>query len=202
LDVWLRPFEVLLLEVAPPAPDVPARPLRAITREAAAALGQALPLRAETLPKNMNLRFAEAARFEQRQFARKTFAFESKLPSLEGPAPILTVAIRLRQGESEWKFAPVVADIVQALARVNDQNVQLVPVPEGRQYGNTQSAGCSWIVYKTRLNPRWSQATLKLAIHAMLPPGVQAHIEAWVVKRWWQENTRPASDGYYADAPS
>lgn len=31
----------------------------------------------------------------------------------------------------------------------------LIPVADGRQFGNTQSAGCSWVLYKVRLNPQW-----------------------------------------------
>src|ERR1035438_1339039 len=27
-------------------------------------------------------------------------------------------------------------------------------------------------------------------------------VEAWEVQRWWQDETRPAGDGYYNDAPS
>jgi len=27
-------------------------------------------------------------------------------------------------------------------------------------------------------------------------------MEAWVVKRWWQERTQPSGDGYYTYAPS
>ena len=80
--------------------------------------------------------------------------------------------------------------------------MQLIPVPDGRQFGNTQNAGCSWVVYKVRLNPQWSHKQLKLAVHAYLPEGVEAQVEGWVVKRWWEENPRPVSDGYYTDAPS
>ena len=43
---------------------------------------------------------------------------------------------------------------------------------------------------------------LKLAVQACLPDGVEARIEAWEVQRWWQNESRPASDGYYNDAPS
>ena len=80
--------------------------------------------------------------------------------------------------------------------------VPLIPMPDGRQHGNTQSFGCSWLVYKVRLTPDWSGQTLQFAIHANLPENVEAVAEAWVVKRWWQENHRPTADGYYTYAPS
>jgi hypothetical protein len=110
--------------------------------------------------------------------------------------------IRLRQGAAEWKYAPTVVQIVQVLARVGDQKVQLIPMPDGRQHGNTQSYGCSWLTYRVRLNPAWAHKPLHFAVHANLPAGVEAVVEAWVVRRWWQENPRPTADGYYTYAPS
>ena len=37
---------------------------------------------------------------------------------------------------------------------------------------------------------------------AYLPENVEAEVEAWVVRQWWEESTRPLGDGYYGDAPS
>jgi hypothetical protein len=34
-----------------------------------------------------------------------------------------------------------------------------------------------------------------------LPAGVEAKTEAWVVKHWWKDETRPVADGYYSYAP-
>jgi hypothetical protein len=121
---------------------------------------------------------------------------------LEGEQPILAIAVRLREGKVEWRYSPVVAEIVQVVCHVGEQKVQLIPVPDARQYGNTQKAGCSWVVYKVRLNPQWSQKRLQFAVHAYVPEGVEAEVEAWVVKQWWEESTRPLGDGYYGDAPS
>ncbi|HZV36543.1 MAG TPA: hypothetical protein VFB72_18340, partial [Verrucomicrobiae bacterium] len=116
--------------------------------------------------------------------------------------PILAIAVRLKKGGAEWRYAPKVVQIVQAVARIGDQHVQMIPVPDSRQYGNTQADGCSWVVYKVRLGPQMSGKSLKLAIHAYLPDGVEAEVQSWVVKRWWQEDARPESDGFYTDEPS
>jgi len=203
LEIWLRPFETLMLEVTPPARDNSSLPVRAVTQERAYALGGGLALHASALDERLDVRFADAARFEQeKKLAKKTYAFETTLPSLAGEQPILAVVVRLRKGIAEWRYSPVVAEITQARVRIGEQDLQLVPVPDGRQFGNTQNAGCSWVVFKARLSPQWSGQTLKLAVHACLPEGVEAQVEAWVVKRWWEENTRPTSDGYYNDAPS
>ena len=93
-------------------------------------------------------------------------------------------------------------EIAQVVARVGDQKVQLIPVPDARQFGNTQSAGCSWVVYKVPLSPRHSQKAVEFAVHTYLPPDVEPLIEAWVIRQWWQEMTRPQADGFYGDAPS
>ena len=202
LGIWLRPFETLMLEVTPSAKGVATLPLRSVSSQQAANLGVALPLKPATLDGPMDMRFEDENHFKQKNYKKKVYAFETTLPSLAGDQPILAVAIRLRKGDAEWRYSPTVVQIVQALARIGDQNVQLIPVPDGRQFGNTQNAGCSWVVYKVRLNPQWSHKQLKLAVHAYLPEGVEAQVEGWVVKRWWEENPRPVSDGYYTDAPS
>jgi len=202
LQIALRPFEFLMLEVKPESKSDRSLPIRAISRDQAAGLGTALPLKTATLDPLMEIRFADAAHFEAQKFKKKVYAFETTFPSLEGDQPIFAVAIRLKNGTAEWRYKPTVVQIVQAVARVGDENVQLIPVPDSRQNGNTQADGCSWIVYKVRLNRQWSGAPVKIAVHAYLPDGVEAEIESWVIKRWWQEDTRPTSDGYYTDEPS
>ena len=145
LDLWLRPFEVLMLEVTPAAKDAAALPLRSVSRRQAAALGEPLALNPATLDARMDLRFADANSFAAQGLKKKVYAFETTLPSLAGNQSILAVAVRLRKGDAEWRHAPTVAQIVQVLARIGGQNVQLIPVPDGRQFGNTQSTaapGC------------------------------------------------------------
>jgi hypothetical protein len=44
---------------------------------------------------------------------------------------------------------------------------------------NSPASRSAWVVYKVRLNPQWSRQPLKLAVHACLPEGVEARIEAW-----------------------
>ncbi|WP_160164452.1 DUF4038 domain-containing protein [Pedosphaera parvula] len=202
LGMWLRPFEFLMLEVTPDGKEGKGLPTRSITRQQAADLGVLLTLKPQPLDARMDIRFADANQFEGQKFKKKVYAFETTLPALEGDQPILAVAIRLRKGGAEWRYAPTVVRVVQALARIGDQNVQMVPVPDSRQYGNTQAEGCSWVVYKVRLSSKWSHTQLKIAVQAYLPDGVEAEIESWVVKRWWQEDARPASDGYFTDEPS
>jgi hypothetical protein len=200
LDIWLRPFEVLMLEVNPETKADTAN-IRSISDANAGRLGLALPLRTASLDPRMSVRFADATRFAGKNLKLHTEAFETTLPDLGDDPAIFAVAIRLRNGDAEWRYAPTVEEIVQPILRVDDENVQLVPVPDGRQFGNTQSFGCSWVVYKIRLAKRWSKKPLKLAIHAYLPDGVKAKPEGWVVQHWWKDETRPSADGYYTDAP-
>jgi hypothetical protein len=203
LDLWLRPFEVLMLEVTPSSPGSAAWPKRLIAGTTATNLGIPLALEPAFLDPRLEMKLADAARLAQKKLSRKTYVFETVLPTFEGETPpALAITVRLRKGDADWKYAPLVAEILQALATIGDQNVQFVPVPDGRQFGNTQSFGGSWIVYHTRLGRQWSGQKLKLAIHAYLPEGVEALTQAWVVKPWWNESRRPSADGYYNDAPS
>jgi hypothetical protein len=68
--------------------------------------------------------------------------------------------------------------------------------------GNTQHAGCSRIVHKIALGQSLSNQLIEFAVHSYLPDGVEATTKAWVVKQWWQEDTRPEAEGYFADEPS
>jgi hypothetical protein len=147
--------------------------------------------------------FADAARFERQGLRLRAWGYAAELPEFAGnQAAILAVPIRLRRGEAEWRYSPAVAEIVQTVATIGDQRVQLVPMPDGRQFGNTQKAGCSWVLYKLRLGADAAGKPLRLAVHAWLPEDVEPWVEAWLVRRWWRESARPMPDGYYADAPS
>jgi len=202
VDLCLRPFEVLMLEVKPARGRASSFPTRQLSHQEAADLGAQLLLRVTSPDPELGVEFVEAARFATQGFVEKAYGFKVRLPDLAGPQPILAVVVRLRRGDEEWRYSPAVAEIVQVRARIGDQNVQLVPMPDARQFGNTQKAGCSWVVYTLRLSREWSGRLVTLAVHAWLPAEVEAHTEAWVVKRWWREDARPIGDGYHADAPS
>jgi hypothetical protein len=195
LSLCLRPFEVLMIEVGGPSTE--GLPLR----DGTADLGVKLPLDVAAQP-GPEIRFVDAPRFEAQGFAQKSYSMRTTIPSLDGPQPILAVAIKLRRGDDEWRYSPCVCDIVQVTARIGEQHVQLVAVPDARQFGNTQHAGCSWVVYKIRLGRNMAHQPIRLDISAWLPPDVEPEVDAWVVKRWWREDARPVPDGYYADAPS
>lgn len=64
-------------------------------------------------------------------------------------------------------------------------------------YFEDEEPAASWQRCCSELAWRVEQAK-----HHRIVFSVEAQVEAWITKRWWQENTRPASDGYYTDAPS
>jgi hypothetical protein len=150
----------------------------------------------------MDIRFADATRFEQQGFKKKSQAWTTTLPKLGSGPQILAIAVRLREGGIEWRYSPVVVEIVQVVAHIDERLVQLNPVPDARQYGNTQKMGCSWVLYKLRLNSQSSGKRVQFAVHAYLPENVEAEVEAWLVQQSWEESTRPLGDGYYGDEPS
>ena len=200
LDLWLRPFEVLMVEVGGDASE-PSLPLRSISDQAAANMGVHVPLAKASADSRLNIQFADAATFAAKGFKPNDQSFTAALPAFGNDPSVLAVAVRLRRGDDEWKYAPTVEQIVQPILRIDGENVQMIPVPDGRQFGNTQSFGCSWVVFKTRLPRRWSGKSFELSVHSWLPPGVEARTEAWVVRQWWQNETRPVADGYYTEAP-
>jgi hypothetical protein len=201
-ELWLRPFEVLMLEVRPALSSFEPVPSRQIGDSEAAQLG--IPLRLEPAPLApwANIEFAEEDRFRMEGKTKRASSFTTELPSLEGAQPILAIAVRLRKNGQEWRYSPVVAEVVQVVARIGTEQLVLIPVPDGRQYGNTQKAGCSWVVYKARIKREWSRQKLEIAVHSYLPEAVEAIVDAWIVKEWWSESRRPSPDGFYADAPS
>jgi hypothetical protein len=202
LSVWLRPFEYLALEVSPDESE--RAPVRSIARDDAMSLGVSLPMASVPLSPEMDIHFADAGKFESQGFKKKSHAFAATLPSTSGKDPsMLAVVVRLRNGQAEWRDKMPLVRLVQAMARVDGQLVTMTPVPDSRQYGNTQGIeGCSWVVYKVRLSKAWSGKPLNVSVHAYLPDGVDAQVEGWAIKRWWREDVRPTPDGFYTDEPS
>jgi hypothetical protein len=207
LEIPLRPFETLMLEVMPQGQADASLPLRNISRADAESLGVAVKLHATPLERRMQINFADAARFEAQGFKKRSYQFDAALPVLaardDDNTFIFAAVIRLRQGTAEWRHKPPVVQIVQAMLRVDDRMIPMIPVPDGRQFGNTQGIeGCSWITYKVRLGKEVAGKPMRLAVHAYLPDGVEAQTESWIVQRWWQEDPRPMANGYYTDEPS
>ena len=101
-----------------------------------------------------------------------------------------------------WKFT--ISPGVTAVPPEQEpgHEVKLIPVPHSRQFGNTQGMGYSWVVYKVRMNPSWAGKGFEFAVHANLARSVEAKVKCWVVKRWWEENTRPVGDGQYGNGLS
>ena len=200
-EVWLRPFEVLMLEASVgPQPSEQLRVER-LSPARASDMGSLLSLAPGSRGDWMEVQFADEARFEKQGKEKRVYSFSTQLPSLERES-ILAVVVRLRRGNEEWRYAPVVVEIVQVVARIGEESTMLVPVPDSRQFGNSQGEGCSWIVYKVRTTPSWSNKELQFAVNAYLPAGVHAEAEAWVVRKWWEERTRPMFEGFFGNAPS
>ena len=163
-EVWLRPFETLLLEVGPPTGrDTPRRDL---TASAAAKHGVGLQLRGIDPATWMELKFADAERFEKAGMRPNTQCFACRLPRFDGRS-VLAIHVALKKGGAEYRYSPVVAELVQIRARLANRDLPFVPVPDSRQYGNTQHACCSWVVYKVPVSPL---RTVVSGFHTHLSP--------------------------------
>ncbi|MGC2401008.1 MAG: hypothetical protein WA510_14540 [Acidobacteriaceae bacterium] len=200
VEIWMRPFETLLLEIGAAA-GTPL-PRRQINAAAAANFGTGLDLQKAPAADWMNLIFADAARFERDKMHKGIEVFSSRLPVLPEGRSILAIQVELTKDGEEYRHALVVAEIIIIRARIGDHDIQFTAVPSPRQYGNTQHAGCSWIVYKITLAQTLSNQPLEFAVHSYLPDRVTCATKAWVVKHWWQEDTRPEAEGYFAEEPS
>ncbi len=199
LEIWMRPFETLLLEIQSDAPNLPIRRLNQAAEEHC---GASLALNSQPSLERVDLKFADAARFESAGLQRTTQYFSSLLPALEEGRHVLAITVKLSKKGKDYRYSPVVAEIVQLRGRLAGHEIQMIPVPDARRFGNTQHAGCSWVLYKIPLSARHSNEALEFAVHSYLPEGVEAHTEAWIVKQWWHENSRPEADGLYGDSPS
>jgi len=200
VEFWLRPFETLLLEIGSQAAGP--LPHRNWTTSEAAQYGAPLSLNRCQPQPWMQVEFADAARFERAGMHLLKQCFTSRLPALAQGRHVLAITVKLKQGEDDYRYSPVVTEIVQIRGRVGGRDIQMIPVPDARRYGNTQHAGCSWVLNKIPLASRHSEELLEFAMYAYLPDKVKAIPEAWIVKQWWQESSRPEADGFYGDAPS
>jgi hypothetical protein len=201
VEFWMRPFETLMLEIGSPA----ARrlPRRRISDSDAAAFGTELELQPAERASWMDLKFADAARFQQAGMSASVQYFSARIPDVPSGRSILAIAVVLTsEAGHEFRYRSPVVEIAQLRCRVGGRIIQLVPIPDARRFGNTQSAGCSWVLYKVPLTSRHSGNPLEFAVHTYLPPGIKAHVQTWVTRQWWEENSRPEADGYYGDAPS
>jgi hypothetical protein len=201
-EISLLPFEVLMLEVRPANGESQRLPRRDLTPESAGNMGRRLDLTPQAEAAWMDIGFADAKRFESLGFQMQSQAWSATLPDLGGLTHLLAISITLREGDHEWRYSPAVAEIIQVVAFLGDLKLQLIPVPDARQFGNTQKAGCSWVVYKQRLDPDWSGRKLQFAVKAYLPRNVQPQVEVWTVRHWWKESARPLGEAYYGDEPS
>ncbi len=80
LELWLRPFETLMLEVSPSSANSRTLPVRSLSDKEAAALGTQLDLKAAAMDERMDVRFFDAEAFEKKDLKKKVYAFECVLP--------------------------------------------------------------------------------------------------------------------------
>ena len=200
-EIWMRPFETLLLEVGGTSEGaLPPRPQ--LTAAEASAYGTSLDLQKSQMSSKLELIFADAGRLESEKFQKGADVFSCRLPRLPEGRSVLAIQVELSKDGEEYRHSLVVAELIIIRATIGDHNIQLSPVPSPRQYGNTQHAGCSWVLYKVELSDSVSEQPVEFAVHRYLPEGVEAITTAWVVRHWWKDSTRPEAEGYFAEEPS
>ena len=172
-EIWMRPFETLLLEIGGaagetlcPAGNSMQRPRRILEPVWSCKRRRWRPGWISFLP------MPPAS--NKRRCIRE---LRSSLPAcrrLPEGRSILAIQVELTKDGEEYRHSLVVAEIIIIRARIGDHDIQLTAVPSPRQYGNTQHAGCSWIVYKIALGQALSNQPIEFAVHSYLPDRVEA----------------------------
>ena len=197
IQTWLRPFEVAMWEVIPEGEQSAGKEFRQreLPAEKPDVDSHRLLLEAEAVQPWMEIHFGEPTpefrspmqrptleEFKQMRFEKRIIARQVMLPALDPQPHVLAILLRFQQDGKPWRHTQP-ADLVQLKATIGDQLViRFVPVPSFRAIHNTWSP---WLVFRTRMSPKWSSKRLVAALTAYLPPEVQCQVEAWVIPQWW-----------------
>jgi hypothetical protein len=115
LQIWMRPFETLLLEIQSDAANLPTRRLNQAAEEH---YGASLALNSQASLERVDLKFADAARFESAGLRQTTQYFSSLLPALAEGRHVLAITVKLSKKGKDYRYSPVVAEIVQLRGRL------------------------------------------------------------------------------------
>jgi len=197
IEVWLRPFEVALWEVAARGNTAGGGELapRNVSASHSGAESHSLPLQPGLAESWMQINFAEPSsqfrstvlrptlkEFKDMGYQKRLLVFRSTLPAFTGPH-MLAMVLRFRKDGKWWRHRQP-ADLVQAKAMIGGQPViRFETVPNFRQTENNE--WCPWLVFKIRTSPEWSGKSVALAVNAYLPPEVEMQSEGWLVPQWW-----------------
>ena len=92
---------------------------------------------------------------------KKVYASETMVPRSSSKPADPGRRRAIAAGAEQWRYKPTVGRSCKSSAtgrRQSEENIQLIPVPDSRQYGNTQGIEDALGVYKLRLGASGQQA--------------------------------------------
>jgi hypothetical protein len=182
IDLWLRPFEVAMFEIAP---DSKLRGEGAFSEENLAerpeVLGRQLELVPMDLTPDSDIGFAKAEELTRRGFAKKRVAFRTHLPEISPPRPLLAVVARHMAGGEPFRQTGI-AELSQIHARIGEKRVYFYTTPSVRQTINVWN---HWLVFRSVLSRSAQGREMQCAVTSYLPSDAICELEAWLLPAWW-----------------
>jgi hypothetical protein len=181
VEIQLRPFEVLMAEVQPEGSMEPGLPIRE-TVETSPVYSFHVPVSKAGDTEELEIRFADAAQLEGRDFKRRFSAFQARLPEYAGRRHHVAIVNTFKKGGRWWRQSRM-SELVQALAAVDDTVVEFTRTPDFRQMNNNQWN--PWIVFSAPLPLIFTGRPIRFGVSSYLPDGVEMTTDLWVIREWW-----------------
>lgn len=187
VEIQLRPFEVMMIEMQPPqATDPGAKAREAI--EKTPIYSYRVPMRSAPYSEDLEIHFADLAELQKRGCEKKVAVWDGQLPAYRDGRYCLAVVCTFSKEGRRWRQSQM-TQFAQATAVIGGTVVEFACTPDFRQQGSYQWN--SWLVFSTPLATAFAGKPMQLGITSYLPQGVEMEVEVRGIKRWWRQRTRP-----------
>ena len=187
VEIHLRPFEVAMIEITPPAVAEGGLPPRDLL-EALSGYSYAVPIVKTAEASELEVHFADSEVLEGEGCRKEYRAFEGILPGYANGRHHVVVVNTFHRRGRKWRHSQMSRQ-VQAMARVDGSMVEFAATPDYRQTGNNQWN--PWIVFSAPLPAAFAGQPIQFGISSYLPEGVETNTKLYVIKEWWKPRMRP-----------
>lgn len=187
VEILLRPFEVAMIEVTSQSVGEGGSSTRELL-ESRPPYSYRVSIEETARAEDLEMHFADAGVLERRGNHHAYRAFAGTLPGYaDGRHHIAVVNTFSRQGR-RWRQSQM-SELVQAMARVDESNVEFTMTPDYRQTSNNQWN--PWIVFSAPLPADFAGRRIQIGVSSYLPAGVETTTRLWVLKQSWTPRMRP-----------
>ena len=179
LDLDLRPFEVIVLEIGSELSTVGWKvlnPNRVI--DSSSLRIEAQEVAPEAISASVDLP-PEALRLLE-GVPTRAIAGELSLPAIDEQRA-LALALRMTKGGFDWHHREP-HNVTDLRAIVEDEVLPYTTIP--RHYMR-MGRGSPWLLFRLPVGPRHSEKTVRLELAGILPEEVDLQLEAWLYDEWW-----------------